>query len=36
VGKACEFEVTTSELSSQHKTDTFRGIFVPDVRYDFV
>ena len=35
ISKSCEFEVRTSELSSQHKTDTFRGVLVPEVRYDF-
>jgi lipopolysaccharide transport system ATP-binding protein len=35
IPKACEFEVTTSELSSKHKTDTFRGLLVPEVQYDF-
>jgi lipopolysaccharide transport system ATP-binding protein len=35
IAKSCEFEVRTSELSSKHHTDTFRGLLVPDVRYDF-
>jgi len=35
IGKACEFEVRTSELSSKHKTDTFRGVLVPEVQYGF-
>jgi lipopolysaccharide transport system ATP-binding protein len=33
--KSCEFEVRTSDLSSKHKTDTFRGLIVPEVSYDF-
>jgi len=35
IPKACEFEVLTSELSSKHMTDTFRGVLVPDVSYEF-
>ena len=35
ISKACEFEVRPSELSSKYKTDTFRGILVPDVQYAF-
>ncbi len=35
IPKACEFEIRTSELSSKHKTDSFRGLLVPHVQYDF-
>ena len=36
ISKTCEFEVRPSEPSSKYKTDTFRGILVPDVQYDFI
>ena len=35
LAKACEFEVITSELSSKHKADTFRGVLVPEVEYEY-
>jgi lipopolysaccharide transport system ATP-binding protein len=35
IHRACEFEVMASELSSKHMTDTFHGILVPEVLYDF-
>jgi lipopolysaccharide transport system ATP-binding protein len=35
IEKSCEFEVRPSELSSKHKTDTFRGLMVPEAQYDF-
>jgi hypothetical protein len=33
--RAFEFEVTVSELSSQHKTDTFDAILVPEITCRF-
>lgn len=35
IPRACEFDVLTSELSSRQMTDTFRGILVPEVEYEF-
>jgi lipopolysaccharide transport system ATP-binding protein len=33
--KACEFEVTTSELSAKERTDSFRGVLVPEINCEF-
>jgi lipopolysaccharide transport system ATP-binding protein len=35
VPRACDFDILTSELSSKHMADTFRGILVPEVNYEF-
>jgi hypothetical protein len=33
--RAFEFEVAISEISAQHKTDTFEAILVPEAQHQF-